>query len=195
MSSRLLTALAMAGAGAVVETKYGPSVERSGPGGLNPLFAATPLIFVGLGFFSLGLGIEVGKARTKYMELAKKDGEDNVEERYALPNLYAQGTSKHAKAFNAVQRAHQHIFESFTSCVVFSLAGALEFPIATAMGSLVYATGRVIFSTNYAKSKGDISQRYSRNSLARHMWTGLLVNMCLGTFSCIKILASTRLTK
>ncbi|KAL7568989.1 hypothetical protein ACA910_021280 [Epithemia clementina (nom. ined.)] len=182
----------LAAVGAFVETKYGPSVQLTGPGGTNPLFFATPLVFIGVGFFSLAFGMEVGKARRKYEALAKKDGEENVEERYALPNLYAQGTSKHAKAFNAVQRAHQHIFESFTSTLLFGLAGAMEFPIAAALSSLAYATGRVIFSTNYSQCEGDVAQRYTRNPLARSMWYGIVTNFFLGTFACIKILASTR---
>lgn len=69
--------------GAFVDTKYGPSLQ---PG--------------------IIMGLEVGRARTKYIALAKKDVQENVDERYALPNFHAQGTSNHVQA----QRAHQHIF-------------------------------------------------------------------------------------
>eukprot|EP00523_Entomoneis_sp_CCMP467_P008141 CAMPEP_0168740752 /NCGR_PEP_ID=MMETSP0724-20121128/12150_1 /TAXON_ID=265536 /ORGANISM="Amphiprora sp., Strain CCMP467" /LENGTH=196 /DNA_ID=CAMNT_0008788215 /DNA_START=34 /DNA_END=624 /DNA_ORIENTATION=+ len=191
----LLKYVAAAGVGAFVETKYGPAVQPTGPSGTSPLFAATPLILIGVGFYSLALGFEVGKGRKKYMDLAKEDGEENVEDRYGLPNLYAQGTSKHAKAFNALQRSHQHIFENLTSVSIFGLAGALEFPICTALSTLGYAIGRVIFSNNYSKSEGDVAQRYSKNKMATWMWQGLLTNMFLGLFSCVKILSSTRLIK
>merc|ERR1712150_264365 len=140
-------------------------------------------------------GFEVGKGRVKNIEQAKNDGEEDVEERYALPNLYAQGTSANTKAYNAMQRAHQHIFENFTTASIFAMAGALEFPISTALSTVGYAVGRIIFSSNYSKCEGDISQRYSKNQLAKFMWHGLLTNMFLGVFSCFKILASTRLEK
>ena len=36
------------------------------------------------------VGLSIGKARTKYSELAEKDGEKDIVERYQLPNLYAR---------------------------------------------------------------------------------------------------------
>jgi len=112
----------------------------------------------------------VGMARKKYMDAAKEDGEDNVEERYGLPNLYAQGTSKHARAFNCVQRSHQHIFEGFTQVCVSGLIAAVSFPIVTSMTTLLYAVGRYKNTQGYASSEGDPSKRYS-SALApfRHM--------------------------
>ena len=103
--------------------------------------AVTPAILLGTGFWSLLHGFAVGQARTKYAELARKDGEKDVDERYLLPNLYAQGTSKHARAFNCVQRSHQHIFETYTQAVLGGLAGMISFPICTAISSLMYAIG------------------------------------------------------
>ncbi len=47
--------------------------------------AITPTVLIGTGFWTLMHGFKVGKARTKYAELAKKDGEENVDERYLLP--------------------------------------------------------------------------------------------------------------
>ena len=41
-------------------------------------------------FWVVLVGMKVGAARSKYSELAKKDGEKEVAERYALPNLYAR---------------------------------------------------------------------------------------------------------
>lgn len=64
---------------------------------ISPAFAYTPMILIGMGFWSVAHGMSVSQARTKYMELAKKDGEKDVEERYGFPNLYAQGTSKHVR--------------------------------------------------------------------------------------------------
>lgn len=76
--------------------------------------------------------------------MARKDGEKDVDERYLLPNLYAQGTSKNVKAFNCVQRSHQHIFETFTTVVVGGLAGAVTFPVCTAVSTFLYAIGECL---------------------------------------------------
>jgi hypothetical protein len=191
-ASYLIKSLGLAGVSCLVESKYGPSVQRSGPGGLSPLFAATPLILSLLGMFTLAHGMSVGGARTKYMEKAKKDGEKDVEERYGLPNLYAQGTSHNVRAFNCIQRSHQHIFETFTWACLTSTAAALSFPISAAFSTLVYAAGRVVLSKSYANSDGDASKRYS-NATGRYMWMGLLSNFALCGISCVKILASTKL--
>ena len=47
--------------------------------------AITPTILIGTGLWTLMHGFQVGKSRTKYAELAKKDGETDVDERYLLP--------------------------------------------------------------------------------------------------------------
>jgi hypothetical protein len=39
-------------------------------------------------------------------------GEKDAEARYSLPNLYVEGGTKWAKAFNCVQRSHQQAFET-----------------------------------------------------------------------------------
>ena len=69
----LLITLGTATAGAFVETKYGSCsyVSAHGP----QLSAVTPAILIGTGFWTLTHGFQVGKARSKYSELAKKDGE------------------------------------------------------------------------------------------------------------------------
>ena len=128
-----------------------------------------------------------GKARSKYSELAKKDGEVDVDERYSLPNLYAQGTSKHAKAFNCAQRSHQHIFETYTLAVVSGIAGAVTFPICSSISSLIYGVGRYYLSRGYLESEGDASKRYVY-SMGKYMWYGLLGNAFLGTASCIVLM-------
>ena len=109
--SMLLKCTGLALTGSFLETKYSPK-NTAGPGGLSSYFAATPAILMITGFWMTAYGMKVGAARNKAIEQAKKDGEENVEERYALPNLYAQGTSKNVKEFNCVQRSHQHMFET-----------------------------------------------------------------------------------
>ena len=69
-------------------------------------------------------GMKVGMARRKYIEQATKDGEQNVEERYSLPNLYVDGNTKNSKAFNCVQRAHQQVFGIYYSSRTISVVSA-----------------------------------------------------------------------
>lgn len=147
----------------------------------------TALVLTGLGFWSTMHGMVVGKARTKYMEQAKADGEADVEERYMLPNLYAQGTSKNVKAFNCVQRSHQHIFEGLTQLCVASLVAALSFPISTAISTTVYAIGRYQLSNGYAETEGDASKRYSK-PLSSMVWYGMLTTSMLSLFSSFKLI-------
>jgi len=79
------------------------------------------------------LGFSVGGMRSKYRELAKKDGEKDCEDRYGLPNLYVEGNTKWAKAFNCTQRAHQQQLETLTQFYVCILLSALQFPVSASV--------------------------------------------------------------
>lgn len=178
-----------------VETKYGPTLFAApAPGTLSPLFVLTPTILLGVGFYALIHSMEVESSRKRYTELAQKDGEKDAEERYGLPNLYVQGNSKHARAFNAAQRSHQHIRETYPLACVGALLGAWQFPLASALATLTYATGRIIVSANYAASEGNASLRYS-NPLARLVWYGLLTNVFLGLPSALTTLSTVEFSK
>lgn len=117
----------------------------------------------------LSVGMGVGFKRYKYKELAEKDGEKDVDARYLLPNLYAQGTSKHVKAFNCVQRSHQQILETFPGYLITVLISGLEFPVTTFLAGLVWLVSRMVWVKGYAASMGDPSQRYS-HALSRLFW-------------------------
>lgn len=194
MSSILWKSGAAASLGMIVEIKYGPSLSSTGPSGLLSLYAITPLILIGTGFWSIIHGMTVGRARTKAIEAAKANGEKDVEERYGLPNLYAQGTSNHARTFNAVQRSHQQIFETFGTVVLSAMTGAFAFPISTAISTLTFAVGRIAFSNAYANSEGDASKRYS-SKLSKYMWYGLMGNIFLGVGSCLYVMLVDRVAK
>ncbi|KAL7524152.1 hypothetical protein ACHAXR_000453 [Thalassiosira sp. AJA248-18] len=184
----VLITFGTASIGGFIEFSYGSSLSSSYG---SQLTAITPAILIGTGFWTLAHGMKVGKARTKYSELAKKDGEKDVDERYMLPNLYAQGTSKHVRAFNCIQRSHQHIFETFTTAVIGGLAGAVTFPISTSISTLMYAVGRYYLSNGYANADGDASKRYTP-PLARFMWYGFLGNITLGMASCALIISGKK---
>lgn len=107
------------------------------------------------------LGISIGSARTKYSELAEKDGEKDVAERYQLPNLYAQGTSKNALAFNCVQRSHQQIIETFPGYFCSVLFTGLEFPVTAFVMASLWLYSRMVWVKGYQESKGKPMERYS----------------------------------
>lgn len=176
----------LAVAGSVSESKYGPKDSSSS------LMGLTTFVLIGTGFWVTIHGFEVGKARTKYSDLAKKDGEKEVDERYGLPNLYAQGTSKHAKAFNCVQRSHQHIYESLPQVCVAALVSCYTYPITSAVLTTIYAVGRYSLSTGYAAAEGDASKRYS-SPLAFGTWYGLISLYMLGMLSSVKIMVGDKM--
>lgn len=193
MASFIVKTALVSGLGAFAETKFSHLVFAApAEGTLSPLFMATPTVLLGVGFFALVHGMEVGKARKRYMELAKKDGEKDAEERYSLPNLYVDGNTKNARAFNAFQRSHQHIFETLPTAMLGGLVAAYQFPICAAVSTSLFAVGRIVQCLNYAKSEGDASKRYD-NPIARYMWYGLLCNILLGFASALKTLASVKL--
>ena len=78
----VLYCIGAASIGGFVELSYGSSFVSSYG---SQLTAITPAILIGTGFWTLAHGFKVGKARTKYAELAKKDGEKDVDERFLLP--------------------------------------------------------------------------------------------------------------
>lgn len=191
MSVLLGTSLGAGLVSMLAESHYVTPALALGTGslGLPKLFGVTPLILTGMSFWCLMHGfLVVGRSRSKFIELAKKDGEKDVEERYGLPNLYAQGTSKHARTFNCIQRSHQHIFETFPYLCIISLVGAVHYPISAGLSCLAYSVGRVALSNGYANSDGDPMGRYA-SKLAPLMWRGLIASVFISAVSSISFIA------
>lgn len=97
-SERLGKALLLAVISTIVEKKVLPVF---GLGFLQEPSAVVPSLPRGFGLPIIILGttyiwllkigfLDVGPARSKYSQLAEKDGEKDVQERYAYPNLYAR---------------------------------------------------------------------------------------------------------
>ncbi|CAB9514277.1 Microsomal glutathione S-transferase [Seminavis robusta] len=192
MSHIMIISFAAAFTGAFLESKYEPStligLDGVGPTGLPQAFGITPVILAGLSFWILIHGfLVVGAARNKYIELAEKDGEKEVKARYGMPNLYAQGTSKNALAFNCVQRSHQQIFETFPQTCLLSMVGAVHYPITIAATLTVYAIGRYTLSMCYAAADGDADKRYS-SKLAPWTWYGYISTMVVAAVSGVSFL-------
>jgi hypothetical protein len=191
MATFLLKCTAIAATGSWLESKY-VTANSDGPVGASSYAGLTPLLLIATGFWITAYGMNVASARKKAIEAAKKDGEQDVELRYGFPNLYAQGTSKHARIFNCVQRSHQHILESFTQVSIAALAGAVYFPICSAVATLLWLIGRVAFSNCYANKEGDPAKRYS-SPFSRLIYYGMMILYLLGFFSCVNMIAGKKL--
>lgn len=118
------------------------------------------LITAGAFFWVTTYGFYVGGERSKFIEKAKKDGEKDVEARFSLPNLYVEGNTPNAKAFNCVQRSHQQALETITQMATFTAIAAAVFPVSAAANMGLWWYSRVVWSTSYARSNGDPSKRY-----------------------------------
>jgi hypothetical protein len=193
-ASFLLKGLALALAGSFIEDKFLPqSLEfltepSTAVAGLPRGFGLTVLVLCFSYFWLLAHGMSVGSARSKYIALAKKDGEKDVEERYALPNLYAQGTSKHVRAFNCVQRSHQQILETFPGYLLTSLVAAVGFPLFSALLCALWLKSRMDWVAGYVESEGDVAKRYGR-AFSGFFWNSMLALFFMSVMTSVNVLA------
>ena len=104
---------------------FGPSALL---GGVVPaLYGGVVLVNVfGSSMLMMRLSFIPGGARKKFIEKAKKEGDDHAEERFSLPKLYAEGFTPLAKHFNCHQRAHQQALETYPSFVACSIIGGIR---------------------------------------------------------------------
>eukprot|EP00548_Thalassiothrix_antarctica_P002497 CAMPEP_0194147196 /NCGR_PEP_ID=MMETSP0152-20130528/22581_1 /TAXON_ID=1049557 /ORGANISM="Thalassiothrix antarctica, Strain L6-D1" /LENGTH=193 /DNA_ID=CAMNT_0038847907 /DNA_START=58 /DNA_END=636 /DNA_ORIENTATION=+ len=137
-------------------------------------------------FWTILCGTSIGKAREKYMELAKKDGEKDPELRYALPNLYVEGNTVHARAFNCVQRSHQQILETLPQYLLFSAIAGISFPLTTSASCLLWLYARIVWAKGYQKSEGDIKKRYD-HPISKHIWTTLIAVFFMALMTCVNV--------
>ncbi|CAB9517738.1 expressed unknown protein [Seminavis robusta] len=171
----------------LTETSLAFLLEETPPLGVPRGLGLTTGLLVLTTFWLLFYGfLVVGRARTQCMELARKDGETEVEERYGLPNLYAQGTSKHARTFNMVQRSHQGIMESFPGYILMSLISATNFPILTAINCALWWYSRIVWTRGYSAGSHP-RDRYSHPQ-SRLFWmnmAALFLLSLLGSFNLV----------
>lgn len=123
------------------------------------------------GFFMIGLGMKVGKARSIFREKAKKDGEKDAEARYSLPNMYVDGNTVNAKKFNCVQRGHQQALETYPQFLALSLCGGYCFPLLTSFLGMLWMYSRGKWAQGYAS--GQPESRYDHWA-SKGIWISLL---------------------
>merc|ERR1712224_753103 len=96
------------------------------------------------------------------------------------PNLYATpGVHKHADEFNRIQRSHQNFMEMLDSYIAMTLLGGLKYPLACAVGTVLYYTGAILYQKGYTDTTLDVSMaRYKKGGAIK--WIGFFISM----FSC-----------
>jgi glutathione S-transferase len=94
------------------------------------------------------------------------------------PNLYAvPGYHKNADEFNRIQRSHQNFVEGLTGYVAMSLLGGLKYPLANAIGSVLFCVGSVLYQKGYIDTSLDVKDaRYKKGGAIK--WIGVLISLC-----------------
>jgi hypothetical protein len=77
-----------------------------------------------------------------------------------LPNLYVDGGSKHARAFNCVQRSHQQAFETLPQLLFMTGVATFAYPLTAAANIALWLLGRITWTHGYVNSAGDPAKRY-----------------------------------
>jgi hypothetical protein len=191
MSTKLLlTSIAFVGITSFVETKIFkdrlPYLYEPAPAfpAVPRAFGLVVFVLTCFSFWLVTFGFKVSTARKTCKESAEKDGETDLG-KYDYPNLYAYGCSKHAIAFNSVQRAHQHALETIVQMYTATIFAAMVFPVSAAISAFLWSYGRVCWATAYADQGKDL--RYS-HPMSIWIWRGLLANTILSIFACFALI-------
>lgn len=192
MSKRLVTeAVAFALIGTLFETQFlvknVPYIYESSSviPAVPRAFGFVIIILTGYSLWMTLFGMQVGKARTKFRDLAEKAGEQDLE-RYTYPNLYVFGTSDNAKGVNNAQRAHQHVLETMTQMFFATLISGTALPLTTSVSTFLWAWGRIGWSKAYLQHGH--SERYT-HFLSTWIWRGLLINFLLSFITACSFLS------
>ena len=186
-----LQSIGFAVGGSYVEKKYLPGLipalfEKSSVTGMPHAFSLCIGSLVLYNSWLFIYGMTVGGKRSKFKERARKDGEKDVDTRYSPPNLYVQGGTKHANAFNCAQRSHQQQLEMCGAFNIFVLASSLAFPATSAVAGFLYTFSRRVWVKGYANDDGDASKRYS-GTFSRLFWKSFLGLMFLSFMTCVNL--------
>lgn len=103
-----------------------------------------------------------------------------------------EGTSKHARAFNCVQRSHQQILETLPGYFVTVLFSGLEFPVTAFFLASLWLYSRKVWVNGYATCMGDVSQRYSL-PFSTVFWNCKLALLMTSWFVAIQLLLGRKI--
>lgn len=169
----------------ILNGKYPFLSESSSFASLPRSFGLFVISLTAFNFWTVTYGMTVGRARKKYREMAEKDGEKDTYQRYNLPNLYVDGNTKPARAFNCVQRSHQQMIESLTQLNVAAILSAFSYPLVASFLTVLHFASRTVWCKCYADSEGEPGNRYN-HPLSKHIWTSLLGLLILSFLSGVK---------
>jgi len=83
---------------------------------------------------------------------------------------------KNADEFNRVQRGHQNFLEGNDSYAIMTLLGGLKYPIACAVGTVLFNVGSVLYLKGYADANLDVkTARYKKGAAVK--WIGFLTSL------------------
>ena len=99
-----------------------------------------------------------------------------------------EGTSKHAKAFNCVQRSHQQILETLPGYFVTVLISGLEYPVATFCFASVWLHSRMVWAKGYA----DSNERYSHPH-SKFFWHCMLALLLMSWLVAMQLLFARKI--
>lgn len=132
----------------------------------------------------LMLGFRVSSARKTFAEAAKKDGDKDADVMFELPKMYAEGYSENAKKFNCVQRGHQQALETYSSFLLFSLLGGIQFPLSTTAAGVWFCWARQQWANGYAT--GTPGSRYS-HAASLGVWMATLMVMLATSIGAVQM--------
>ena len=181
MASTIMLPSALMGIGfPILESKVLPATPLSfilGPsealGGRPKAFGLCLGIMSAAGFWVTMYGFSVGGARKKCKEMAAKNGEKDVEDRYSYPNLYVDGNTKPARAFNCKQRSHQHILETMPQFFLTNILVATVYPVTASAAALLWLLGRKVWCDGYSNDAGEPGKRYD-HPLSKGIWVSYM---------------------
>lgn len=122
------------------------------------------------------LGAGIGNFVTgQYMAGAIMSARKKFDVKY--PNLYATpGYHKKADDFNRYQRGHQNYIENIGPYVTLAMLGGLKYPIANAIGSVLYMVGSVLYLKGYVDTSLDVTTaRYKKGGGVK--WIGFFISL------------------
>ena len=105
---------------------------------------------------------------------------------------FIEGTSKHAKAFNCVQRSHQNILETVPGYFITVMVSGLEYPVATFFFASVWLYSRMVWAKGYASGEGDAGERYSHKH-SKFFWHCMLALLVMSWLVAMQLLLGRKI--
>ena len=114
------------------------------------------------------------------------------QQQYYFYETTIEGTSKHVRAFNCVQRSHQQILETLPGYFITVLVAGLEYPVAAFLFASVWLYSRMVWVKGYSASLGDPAKRYSHPH-SRLFWHCMLALLVMSWLVAIQLIVGRKI--